>query len=654
MPSGLVSYALAMMQDLICLSPLVSLFGGSIRKSSKTTKATNPVIRPQPSKSTVIFEARGVRYVAFESIAFEPTVPLFPAPSPVTVIENKQGAPITKEWLQGLIATLDNCDVYDSKSFLTGVIFTTPRGGQTVPLDCREYLKGLGNEWVEVRVVDQDGLSLVSGPYYYVGKALKSVCRLHDDEQGAFLSTIKPRLERSGGRDMKFQQLEAAGSLYDCLAVAVPPRAHTFVAKSQQQLRVAVKDCYFLRGLKTSLCNRDYYEMSDPAPYTAEVVHVLVKNGAHVLGLTKLSSMVAREEPLDAVDYPTAFNPRGDGYQSPAGSSSGSAVAVAAYDWIDCALGTDTSGSGRRPAMVNGVWQFRPSHSFVSRSGLVRTYDKFDTPCLFARSLDIIQQVMKLWLPPPSLRLSQPSKRPYKLIYPMEYLPVRNRHQMKLVDSLIEDMENLLHARVTLFSIRDSWKQSPPSCVSEGVDEYLDDVIRRTYYYQFYLSTVDFRRSYTDKYGRPPYVIPFVHDRWDQGARVSPAEYEEATKRLKIYKGWLHAQLFGDENMETLVILPVANAEPNYRDEPSPSPKQQSALDQLFLPPILGAPDIVIPIGDVPYKSKISCRDEFLPVVVNLVGAPEHDFQLLQAVETIMEKSSRPKVVSTGPRIFPR
>lgn len=64
---------------------------------------------------------------------------------------------------------------------------------------------------------------------------------------------------------------------------------------------------------------------------------------------------------MDAVDYPTAFNPRGDGYQSPAGSSSGSAAAVAAYDWLDCALGTDTSGSGRRPAIANGVWQFRPS-----------------------------------------------------------------------------------------------------------------------------------------------------------------------------------------------------------------------------------------------------------------------------------------------------
>lgn len=95
--------------------------------------------------------------------------------------------------------------------------------------------------------------------------------------------------------------------------------------------------------------------------------------------------MIAREEPMDAVDFHTAFNPRGDSYQSPAGSSSGSAVAVAAYDWVDCGVGSDTSGSGRRPAMVNGIWKFRPSHDLVDLRGIVITYAPFDTPCIFTR-----------------------------------------------------------------------------------------------------------------------------------------------------------------------------------------------------------------------------------------------------------------------------
>ena len=124
------------------------------------------------------------------------------------------------------------------------------------------------------------------------------------------------------------------------------------------------------------------------------MIESLVRSGAHILGMTKLSSIIAREEPLDAVDFHTAFNPRGDRYQSPAGSSSGSAAAVAAYDWIDCSIGTDTSGSGRRPALVKGIWQFRPSHHHVDPTGMVTTYPLFDTPYIFTRELRHLKTVL--------------------------------------------------------------------------------------------------------------------------------------------------------------------------------------------------------------------------------------------------------------------
>lgn len=147
-------------------------------------------------------------------------------------------------------------------------------------------------------------------------------------------------------------------------------------------------------------------------------------------------------------------------------------------------------------------------------------------------------------------------------------------------------------------------------------------------------------------------MISFVQRRWAQGATVSTAQHEEGTRRLLVCRTWLHEQLLGDNNIETFMLLPVANAKPVYRDEVLPSPEKQSALGQLFIPPILGAPDIVIPIGEIPYHSKISHQTEFLPVAANLVGAPQRDLELLRAVETILDKSGRAKVVSTGSRIF--
>lgn len=45
----------------------------------------------------------------------------------------------------------------------------------------------------------------------------------------------------------------------------------------------------------------------------------------------------------DCVDYHGPFNPRGDGYLTTSGSSAGSAASVAAYDWLDLSLGTDSA-----------------------------------------------------------------------------------------------------------------------------------------------------------------------------------------------------------------------------------------------------------------------------------------------------------------------
>ena len=65
------------------------------------------------------------------------------------------------------------------------------------------------------------------------------------------------------------------------------------------------------------------------------VVHYAVSLGDESIGRS-------REDPTEAVDFQAPYNPRGDGYQSPVGSSSGSAAAIAAYDWLDFTIGSDS------------------------------------------------------------------------------------------------------------------------------------------------------------------------------------------------------------------------------------------------------------------------------------------------------------------------
>ena len=68
----------------------------------------------------------------------------------------------------------------------------------------------------------------------------------------------------------------------------------------------------------------------------------------------------------------------------PGGSSSGSAVAVA-LGAVPFALGTDTAGSGRVPAALNGIVGFKPTVGRVSTAGVVPAVRRLDCPSVFAR-----------------------------------------------------------------------------------------------------------------------------------------------------------------------------------------------------------------------------------------------------------------------------
>src|SRR5438552_5940860 len=72
---------------------------------------------------------------------------------------------------------------------------------------------------------------------------------------------------------------------------------------------------------------------------------------------------------------------------TPGGSSSGSAVAVAAR-LVPLALGTDTAGSGRVPAGFNNIVGLKPSLGLVSTAGIVPACRTLDCVAVFALTTD--------------------------------------------------------------------------------------------------------------------------------------------------------------------------------------------------------------------------------------------------------------------------
>jgi len=145
---------------------------------------------------------------------------------------------------------------------------------------------------------------------------------------------------------------------------------------------VAIKDNIDVAGLATTAaCPAFAYS---PAR-DATVVARLRAAGAVVIGKTNLdqfaTGLVGVRSP-----YGIPVNPvRGD--LIPGGSSSGSAVAVSA-GLVPLALGTDTAGSGRLPAMLNNIVGLKPSLGLISTAGVVPACRTLDCVSIFALTTD--------------------------------------------------------------------------------------------------------------------------------------------------------------------------------------------------------------------------------------------------------------------------
>jgi Asp-tRNA(Asn)/Glu-tRNA(Gln) amidotransferase A subunit family amidase len=143
---------------------------------------------------------------------------------------------------------------------------------------------------------------------------------------------------------------------------------------------VGIKDIFDVPGTKRGCGNRAYFDLLPEKNTTAPAVQKLIDAGAIIVG-KMITSQFANEElaTADWVDYHSPFNARDDGYSDPSSSSSGPGAGIGAYQWLDLVLGSDTGGSVRNPAQVNGAYGNRPSHGFVSLNNTMPLSPLLDT-----------------------------------------------------------------------------------------------------------------------------------------------------------------------------------------------------------------------------------------------------------------------------------
>jgi len=207
-------------------------------------------------------------------------------------------------------------------------------------------------------------------------------------------------------------------------------------------LTFAAKDLFDVAGHPTGGGNPDWARVNPVPMRHAWAVQRLLDSGASLIGKTitdEVSLGILGENPFDG----TARNPRAPG-RVPGGSSSGSAVAVAA-GLCDTALGTDTGGSVRVPASFCGLYGIRPTHGRLDVTGMMSQAPTSDTTGWFARDVATFARVSEVMLGE-----AIPAELPRRLIVATDAFAVADANAAAALQPLVDRLGRLIGGHLEL------------------------------------------------------------------------------------------------------------------------------------------------------------------------------------------------------------
>ena len=329
-------------------------------------------IQPLPN-GDALFELGNKSYIAnvvnpkaVATVTFSDTAPTLNGSVPLTVISTDASL-ITQDLLQSVVASYLDADDVFKEDFLQTVLITSTAANATMDPSAMIYLQSY--DVSQVFVSGASGLGPQSaatvfqspappaGPYLATMKGglleLGSVYLLYTDSYRDFLYGAYDSNDGSGS----YTAVPAYLAKYWKPLIPVPSRLYSWGDdRPLAGERVAIKDLFDIKGLQTSGGSQAWAHITPLANGTAPSIQKILDLGGVFVGKFKLAQFASGADPWQWQDEHYPFNPRGDGWLTCSASSSGGGCSVAAYDWLDYAIGSDTGSSMRRPAAVSGTY----------------------------------------------------------------------------------------------------------------------------------------------------------------------------------------------------------------------------------------------------------------------------------------------------------
>lgn len=365
-----------------------------------------------------------------------------------------------------------------------------------------------------------------------------------------------------------------------------------------------VKDVFAVAGYTNGAGNPDWLHTHGPSAAHAPAIARLLAKGARLAGTTQTDELMFSLGG-ENIHYGTPVNPSAPG-RIPGGSSSGSAVAVAA-GLADFALGTDTAGSVRVPSSYCGVYGIRPTHGVISAEGVIPLAPSFDTVGWMAKDADTLLRAGAALLPQ---QTAEAEGSGFSRI-------LCAQDAWSLAD---EECREALTPPVAL--MKESGRFAADLTVApQGLTEWM--AIFRT------IQGAEIWREHGGWIrGENPVFAPDIAERFAWSATIDPEECERLRKPRDEIRMYM-ADLLGDDGL--LVIPTAPGAAPPLRLSGSAAEERRGKTMRLScIAGIAGLPQITLPAGSVG-----GC-----PVGLSVIAGPNRDLRLLTWVRQFSRQAA--------------